>query len=350
VIELGYEYQVKLAIANPPCIGWTEVTHRFSMQCCPLYSNLINFDLDLNETLNNYSLSVDGYYGYNNTGTVHEWVVLSSPNQYGGPYTLEATLSNSGYEELELFNGVQSGLFYTVIHKLATPCGTSCYGQQIYTSFNRGERPQQDDAGCEFCGLFECSLFDQACVAPGGITAVEADGGILLSWPHVPNATNYVVEITLDNPSCCSVGEPTSFQIFTSKNYVFISSDRYYFDCFSYRIDAICADETIRGVEHCFIYLRQAAQSVDIPRLAPDATHAVVQVYPNPVQDQAEVNFGKVFTGSYRIVHTSGQLLESGHIQEVERLQVDFSHWPAGMYWMVIEGDEETQQFKIIKR
>ncbi|WP_367393069.1 DUF1986 domain-containing protein [Lewinella sp. LCG006] len=33
-LEPGYEYQVKLAIANLPCIPWTEVTHTFTLTCC----------------------------------------------------------------------------------------------------------------------------------------------------------------------------------------------------------------------------------------------------------------------------------------------------------------------------
>lgn len=132
--EPGYEYEVKLAIANlENCIGWTPITHTFTLECCEDGIDA-RFDSYQDTTGN---IGIIGFELYDNINAVHEWYVLSSPNQFGGPYTPVYSTTTTGPAPHTLVINAQPLLFYTVIHKVITDCGEVCTKNVHY--FNKGE-------------------------------------------------------------------------------------------------------------------------------------------------------------------------------------------------------------------
>jgi hypothetical protein len=132
--EPGYEYSIKLALENRPnCIGWTPREQAFKVICCTDYIKP-NYLLDITPAATSYSLTAQGFTTYANINAVHEWYVLSSPNQTGGPYTPVTSLSSTTQTTVPLFSNAQYGLFYTVIHKVRTKCGDVCIKRVQYQS------------------------------------------------------------------------------------------------------------------------------------------------------------------------------------------------------------------------
>ncbi len=132
--EPGYEYSIKLAIQNAPnCIGWTPREQVFKVICCNDYIKP-NYLLDITPAAASYSLTAQGFNTYASINAVHEWYVLSSPNQTGGPYTPVTSLSSTTQTTVPLFSNAQYGLFYTVIHKVRTKCGDVCIKRVQYQS------------------------------------------------------------------------------------------------------------------------------------------------------------------------------------------------------------------------
>lgn len=130
----NYEYEVKLAVADPKkCIAWTEIKRQFKVICC---ENFIKSDflLDITPAVNNYQLTAMNFNTYAYLGAVHEWYVLSSPNQTGGPYTPVTSLTSTTQTTVPLFNNAQYGVYYTVIHKVITKCGEVCIQRTQYQS------------------------------------------------------------------------------------------------------------------------------------------------------------------------------------------------------------------------
>jgi Secretion system C-terminal sorting domain len=132
--EPGYEYSIKLALSNlPNCIGWTPLEKTFKVICCDNFIKA-NFLLDITPAANSYSLTALGFNTYANANAVHEWYVLSSPNQTGGPYTPVFSTTSTTQTTVPLFTNAQYGLYYTVIHKVRTKCGEVCVQRVQYQS------------------------------------------------------------------------------------------------------------------------------------------------------------------------------------------------------------------------
>lgn len=144
IFEPGYEYSIKLALQNPTnCIGWTPREQTFKVVCCD--DNIKpNYLLDITPTANNYTLTAQGFTTYTNINAIHEWYVLSSPNQTGGPYTPVTSLTSTTQTSVTLFANAQYGLYYTVIHKVRTLCGEVCIKRVQYQSGLNKAAPQID--------------------------------------------------------------------------------------------------------------------------------------------------------------------------------------------------------------
>lgn len=364
----NFEYEVKLAVADPNrCIAWTEIKRRFTVECC---DNFIKADflLDITPAVNDYQLTAISFNTYPFANASHEWYVLSSPNQTGGPYTPVTSLTSTTQTTVPLFNNAQYGLYYTVIHKIITkcgevcikrtqyqtglgrgteatastqsqvdcclafqfwpngagtppsdftgkfelgstpngngtytintylsnaysnnpnvthewyvfsspnpsggpytqvgqgtganfsyspadyalyyfvihrvksPCGTLCYGQSICQNCR-----ETVDAPCELCGPIDCALLDNllnGCGIPINLTA-DCDKQALI-WNPVPNAVQYAVEVSFNDPRCCrSANLPSGFLWNDIKDpyILFASFSNVRWDCLSFRVKAKC--------------------------------------------------------------------------------------------------------------
>ncbi len=154
-LELAYEYKVKLAIANlDNCIPWTPVEHTFTFKCCD--NGTINADFT-GVIRTTGEVEVYDFDVFSNINAVHEWYVLSSPNHAAGPYTpVYSGTSTGAYTSanpLTLINNAQSGLYYTVIHKIKTDCGDICVSQELF--FDKFQKAVAQDAVDACCLAFE---------------------------------------------------------------------------------------------------------------------------------------------------------------------------------------------------
>jgi hypothetical protein len=241
----GYEYQIKLAVTNPNlCIGWTEKTHTFTVQCCSGRPDP-DFCVDAITRPDGYTLKIKNYNTYNYIGATHEWYVLSSPNENAGPYT-KVTSSTSAQPEFDLYTQAQYKLYYTVVHKLKTKCGEICVMKTQFQSGRMAEGLIPGLTGCNATSI-DCRWIDSIwnpCLVPTGLFG-SCSRKVLL-WNPVPNASGYTVEISFNDPACCkSLFPPANMQYNVGGSSLLlwtIATPKY--DCFRWRVKTRCANGT----------------------------------------------------------------------------------------------------------
>lgn len=129
-------YYVKHGVWTTNC-PWQETRKALEPDCCDEFDDAdfsLGVDLD-------YNFWVGNYNSYDDLGAVHEWYVVSSPNQGAGPYTPEFSTTTTGGATFPLFTGGQFGLYYTVVHKVITYCGEICYAQEQFQE--EGKKPEE---------------------------------------------------------------------------------------------------------------------------------------------------------------------------------------------------------------
>jgi hypothetical protein len=186
----------------------------------------------------NGTYTINTYLGNaysNNPNVTHEWYVFSSPNPSGGPYTQvgQGTGANFSYSPADY------ALYYFVIHRVKSPCGTLCYGQSICQNCR-----ETVDAPCELCGPIDCALLDNLLNGCGIPTNLKADcNKLALVWDPVPNAVQYAVEVSFNDPRCCRSAIPPSGFLWNDVRdpyILFASFSTVRWDCLSFRVKAKC--------------------------------------------------------------------------------------------------------------
>lgn len=211
--EPNYEYEVKLAVSNPNlCIGWTEVKKRFKVICCNDFFKG-DFLIKVDPSPTSYAISAIGFDTYALAGAVHEWYVLSSPNQFGGPYTPVTSLTSTTQTTVPLFNNAQYGLFYTVIHKIRTRCGEICIARTQYQSgLGRGT-----DATISTQSQVDCCLAFQ--FWPNGAGTPPADFTAEFELGSTPNGDGtYTIDIYPGSTYSNNPSVTHEWYVFTSPN------------------------------------------------------------------------------------------------------------------------------------
>jgi hypothetical protein len=238
--EPGYEYEIKLAIANlEDCVGWTPITHTFTVECCREFLNP-KFESSQNTLGNIDILSFDQL---NNIDATHEWFVVSSPNQNGGPYTPVLSTTSSGPAPFTLVFNSQPGLFYTVIHRVKTLCGEICSANVHYFVQGVVESVPVVDQDIENgCNLIDV-VFPE-CEELATPTNLQVNG-TTLSWDPVPGATSYIISSPAWNEPqvACKCRNLASVYITTDQTSHTISNSLAS-KCFIWQVTAVCGDET----------------------------------------------------------------------------------------------------------
>jgi hypothetical protein len=181
-----------------------------------------------------YTIDILPTYSYsNNPSVTHEWYVLSSPNASGGPFTAVAQGSGFNYD----FSPASDGLYYFIIHKVKSPCGDICYGQNICRNCKATK--------CELCGVIDCKLLDEIwpdCYPP--INLVSSCRRGTLSWGVVPAAGGYELDLSYNDPECCkSEYLPSERIISLSTNSFNLNEIRNpKFTCIRWRVRAKCKE------------------------------------------------------------------------------------------------------------
>lgn len=120
-------YYIKHGVWTTNC-PWQETRKALEPDCCDEFDDAdfsLGVDLD-------YNFWVGNYNSYDDLDAVHEWYVVSSPNQGTGPYTPEFSTTTTGGATFPLFTGGQFGVYYTVVHKVVSYCGEICYAQEQF--------------------------------------------------------------------------------------------------------------------------------------------------------------------------------------------------------------------------
>jgi hypothetical protein len=73
-------------------------------------------------------------------------------------------------------------------------------------------------------------------------------------------------------------------------------------------------------------------------------------VYPNPTNDKVTILFNTTLNkGTLRVIDNNGKLCRSAAINGTDRMEVDLSTLPAGLYCILIQTGSESATIKIIK-
>lgn len=239
--EPGYEYEIKLAVSNPSlCIGWSEVKQRFTVVCCNNFNPCYQLDPEPNFGQKSNTLWARNFNTYWFTaGAVHEWYVLSSPNPSGGPYTLVNTVTSTNQTEVLLYNNAQYGVQYKVIHKVKTKCGDFCCAQSDCANCRTGEIVNDK---------IDCSILDSILCAVAAPKNLKASClGQQFAWDAVPGAIGYSIEVSFNDPACCTTRYPNSgflWNTLTTNSLPFSSLGNTPYDCIRWRVRAKCANGT----------------------------------------------------------------------------------------------------------
>jgi hypothetical protein len=123
--------------------------------------------------------------------------VLSSPNQFGGPYTPVYSTTTTGPAPHTLIIDAEPLLFYTVIHRVITDCGEACT-QNVHYFNQNGDIPlaasdEEPDADC-------CLAFEFWPNGPGEPEDFTAKFEIGID-PQTGTIETYVANTYSNNPS-----------------------------------------------------------------------------------------------------------------------------------------------------
>ncbi|NUO01719.1 MAG: T9SS type A sorting domain-containing protein [Saprospiraceae bacterium] len=348
IFEPGYVYEVQFAIANPPnCIPWIELKRQFRVECCTDFFSA-SFNLETTTTpWGSLALEVDDFISYDNYAT-HHWTILSSPNAYGGPYTLEGEKTTLGHGPHTIFYGASPQRYYFVVHRISTLCGDYCYGQ--------GE---DDETGhdCDVCGEIDCSVLHNLCLAPGYVEITSShwteDWGLL--WGAVPGADGYVVEVIVNDPKCCENGQEVQTRYYhtTDTQYLPIAQAE---ECFKARVGTVCNGETSWSTWLCVQDFFLAGITDEIKAKAsqkgailPDDPSAEFLVYPNPTNSALNILLPKSETAErIQLMNMQGHVVFEQTTPD-QQLSIDCKSFPAGMYTIHITYADQSQAIQKVQ-
>ena len=264
-------------------------------------------------------------------------------------------LTPSNLAPFVLTINAQSGLFYTVIHKVTTLCGEGCSANEHY--YVRGENNAKD-ASYTADIKNGCELIDEVfsdCVAPIKLTYDCRRS--TLNWSNVPSANRYVVQVNWDDPTCCRGGgsNPTSNQWNVSGNsfqlpYINQSG------CFSWRVGSRCSKGIVWSETVCSTCITKPGD--DGPTKPNDTasdvkTSAKISPNPNDGNMNIEISGNDKTTFTLKVYRFDGTLIKTFNENRIENQSIKIS-WNGktvlteGMYFFVITTDKETITKKVI--
>lgn len=264
--QVGETYSVKLAINDPDC-GWVSLQHDFTIiDCCDDFNEAdfsLGVDLD-------YNFLVGNYESYDFLNATHEWYVFSSPNETGGPYTLEHQVTTTGDNNFVLYTEGEFEVYYTIIHKVITDCGEICYAQVQYQKEGKNPEAYTNVKAAEIdCGILD-EILPPKCSELTAPTNLQANGATL-SWDPVPGAIAYIISSPAGNePQIeCRCRKSISLNIATEET-SYTLSNSLASRCFIWQVTAICEDGTASATSQqmCFLPIlieEEDPQEEDIP-------------------------------------------------------------------------------------
>ncbi|MCH2192719.1 T9SS type A sorting domain-containing protein [Kordia sp.] len=333
-------YYIKHGVWTNNC-PWQETRTPLTPDCCDEF-NTADFSLGVDF---DYNFWVGNYNGYEDLGATHEWYVLSSLNETGGPYTLVFSTTTTGGSNFPLFTNAQFGVYYTVVHKVVSYCGEICYVQVQYQEEGEALATENSAVAAEI----DCSLIDEIlnpkCEAP---TNLQFDcRTATMSWLGDPSLT-YVVEVTWDDPSCrsCEGTRPRVMRWETQGT----SFSLPYIDgsgCFSWRVGTKCEDEIEWSASECVDCYTRPQEPTDV------RTEAKISPNPNDGNMNIEISGADKTNFTIKVYRFDGILIKSFDANRIENKLTTIS-WNGksvltpGIYFFVITTDTEIITKKVI--
>lgn len=355
----GYEYQVKLAVANPPCVGWTQTLHEFTLNCCEGTFNP-DFGLSYGDAPGGGPASLvahsfNTYSSLNIPAVTHQWTVLASSNPDSGPYSLVSQITTTSQGTVVVYDQAQPGIYYTVIHKITTACGEVCFGKQRYGNSAMGEG--ENRSACEFCGPIDCSLLDEICFEITNLNYgyYSPFSSWLLAWNPVPGISEYTVEVIYggDDECCGDPGIPPLYEInSTPFNWYFLSGgyslNGYY--CATFRVGYKCpgTEEMIWTDRVCLAPRFTSEDQPDVSLRSPSHTDAFI--FPNPASDWVNLRFGESYTGQIQIADIAGRVRATHRVEDQLLVELPVNDLPAGIYWILLPQSTGQKAYKLVKQ
>ncbi|EDP96581.1 choice-of-anchor L domain-containing protein [Kordia algicida OT-1] len=255
-------YYIKHGVWTNNC-PWQETRIPLTPDCCDEFDSAdfsVGVDFD-------YDFWVGSYEGYQDIGATHEWYILSSPNETGGPYTPVFSTTTTGGNDFELYTDGQFGVYYTIIHKVVSYCGEICYGQVQYQKEAETLRKENSAIAAEVDCCLVFDFWPNGPGAPEEFTAafdigIDPQSGTIQTFvPNTyPNNSSIEHEWTLFSSPNETGGPYILVDESTAVNYSYSSAQNglYYFlfhkvksdcgeVCFAQTICRNCGEATVAG-------------------------------------------------------------------------------------------------------
>ncbi|MFK7786803.1 MAG: T9SS type A sorting domain-containing protein [Crocinitomicaceae bacterium] len=218
-----------------------------------------------------------------------------------------------------------------------------------------------ENTGCRYSASVGCPNALCELDAPANFGQVSLANTTFFYWPAVTNANGYRVEIIFNDPECCpGIGPIQVPQIINTASPSFSLSNIRKYNCFSYRVAALCSQGAgaIGEVsdKHCYtlpspFFLKNMDGAKELP-----STVGSMSVFPNPATDQVQIELSGVegTTSNMTIIDSRGTIvmnkdvvIESGS----NLLKVSLSDFEPGVYIVRSTSSTEilTKQFVVIK-
>ena len=275
-------------------------------------------------------------------GITHEWILLSSISPNGGTYTFVDAHTGPNY----VINGLQSHLYYFLIHKVKSDCGEVCYAERLGL-----------DGDCELCGPIDCSIASgillEECqtAAPTNLQS----SGTTLTWNAVPGAVSY----TVTSPSrpritCpCDSPLPISLNVTTLTNSLALPTVGLEDDCFVWQVIATCSDGTSSVVSDQACYM--GGDGFGNGDDGQNDRGVMAEIWPNPSNGNMELRLTTPYDTELQIeiFDFSGRPIQT-FTREMKSLDTKSIQWNAagrlhpGVYFIHFKTSKETLYKKFI--
>ncbi len=305
------------------------------------------FDLDFELVIEQiaeagtYNVTAEKYKTYSSSPSAcpvsHDWclykLVPSQPMEFISSYT-------GSMFEVQLTDEHS----YAVVHKITSACGERCYLVEI--DFKSGTRQTYLDECPLDCGNY--------CSTPTDLTCEKIDNSTIIYWEEVLVASEYEVELSINDPECCKDGKEVTTLITRDKAYHKFEIDPS--KCWSWRVRSVCGEmhsdwsEKIctLGPFDCLDLNRENKESND-----DYSSSKIFSLSPNPFHQTLYAVFApSMNTRSIKLYNTIGVLVKSVEIgPETTSVLLDTEELVPGIYFVALKSEQSilsTQ--KLIKR
>ena len=310
--------------------------------------------------------SANGYFFNWSTGESTETVTVNGYGNYSVTVNETALCFQEDSIKLECCTGLQLSISYYCDTK-CTKCTAKIYDQNgnqitLANGFNitwsngfttesvsvvpgltLGATVQKGDCtwnvGPEYIQCQSCNIEAPAalrCTATNDRDKIQ----YTLSWSSVTGAAGYILEITYNDPTCCSTTDPeygVSIPLSTT-NYSFYAQTT---DCFSWRVRGRCPDGTFGPFTakscNCRVMAKSSPVADENENLSP------LNVFPVPTSDILEIEGAGLMVGnSLNIVDGAGRLIKTIPIEDNRKTSLDVSFLETGNYYLTLTDSNGT--------